>query len=455
MIRCVLTRAVMAGLALLAGATSSAAPSATTSATTSAGAEQPGRDPACAVGYYRLPGGGGVDLGHADAGKLRWRRTDGTSGLLAPSGAHAWTSTLGWTGRADGVQVDTQACGQGEITFDAKAGRRVPFALTETRFESGGAHLAGRLVLPTGNERVPVVVLVHGSEDFSALRFYALQRLLPAMGIGVFVYDKRGTGVSSGVFTHDLHQLADDAAAALAEARRLSGARLGRAGFYGTSQGGWTAPLAATRTAADFVIVGYGLAVSPMDEDREAIALDMTRHGFGPDETSKALDIGKAAERIIRSGFQSGYQELAALRETYRGEPWLPYVRGNVTRLMIEMPEATLRKIGPTAFNGIRPDHDPMPVLRQLDVPQLWVLGGQDIDAPYAETFRRLQKLRANGKPISIAVYPDVEHGLYAFEEVDGARLSTRQPASLLGLLVDFARTGRVNDVYEGADIHR
>ena len=443
MIRHVLTRAVIAGLALLA------------SAITSAGAEQAGRDLACAVGYYRLPGGGGVDLGQAGPGELRWRRTDGTSGLLAPSGAHAWISTLGWTGRADGVQVHTQACAQGEITFDGKAGRRMRFPLTETRFASGGTSLAGRLVLPTGKERVPVVVLVHGSEDSSALRFYALQRLLPALGVGVFVYDKRGTGESSGIFTHDLHQLAEDAAAALAEARRLSGRRLGRAGFYGTSQGGWTAPRAAALTAADFVMVGYGLAVSPLDEDREALALDMTRHGFGPKETTKALEIGKAAERIIRSGFQSGYQELGALRETYRSEPWLPYVRGNVTRLMIEMPEATLREIGPRVFNGIRPDYDPMPVLKKLEVPQLWILGGQDIDAPYAETFRRLKKLQTDGKPISIAVYPHVEHGLYAFEEVGGERLSTRQPASLLALLKDFARTGRVKKAYEDADIHR
>lgn len=443
MIRQALTRAVMAGLALLVGATPCA------------GAEPAGRDLDCMVGYYRLPDGSGVDLGHADTGQLRWRRADGTSGLLTPSGAEEWTSTRGWTGRADGVRVDTRRCAQGEITLDGKAAQRVPFARTETRFDSGGTRLAGRLVLPAGKARVPVVVLVHGSEDLSALRFYALQRLLPASGVGVFVYDKRGTGESAGTFTHDLHQLADDAAAALVEARRLSGQRLSRIGFYGTSQGGWTAPRAATRTAADFVMVGYGLAVSPLDQDREALALDMTRHGFGPEATAKALEIGKAAENILRSGFQSGYAELASVRERFRDEPWLPYVRGNVTRLMLEMPEASLRTVGPTALNGALPDYDPMPVLEQLQVPQLWIFGGQDIDAPYAQSFRRLRKLQADGKPIVIAVYPEVEHGLYAFEEVGGERLSTRQPASLLGLLKDFALTGRVKPAYAGADIHR
>jgi pimeloyl-ACP methyl ester carboxylesterase len=302
---------------------------------------------------------------------------------------------------------------------------------------------------------VPVVLLVHGSEDLSALRYYALQRLLPAMGVGVFVYDKRGTGASSGTFTHDLNQLAEDAVAALAEARAQSGRRLGRIGFYGMSQGGWTAPLAASKTAVDFVIVGYGLAVPPIQQDREALALDMQRHGFGAAETEQALQIGRAAEHILRSGFQSGYQELAELREKLRDEPWLPYVRGNVTRLMTEMPEATLREIGPRMFHGLSLDYDPMPVLQQLDVPQLWILGGQDIDAPHAETLRRLKQLQTQGKPMSIAVYPDVEHGLYAFEEVDGERLSTRQPASLLALLRDFASAGRIKRAYGDADISR
>lgn len=444
MIRHVLKRMVLAALALSATAPPSfgAEP-----------AEPAERDLACAVGYYRLPGGAGLDLNYAGEGELRWRRTDGTSGLLTPIGKHAWTSTLGWTGRADGVQVVTRACGQGEISVDGETARRVRFALTETHFESGDANLAGRLVLPAGKQRVPVVVLVHGSEDTSALRYYALQRLLPALGVGAFVYDKRGTGESTGVFTHDLHALAEDAAAALGEARRLAGRRLARIGFYGTSQGGWTAPRAATLTAVDFVIVGYGLAVSPMDQDREALALDMTRHGFGPQETAKALEIGKATEAILRSGFQSGYQELAAARERFRDEPWLPHVRGNVTRVMLELPEETLRAIGPKVLNGARLDYDPMPVLEELEVPQLWILGGQDIDAPYAETQRRLARLRAGGKPISIAVYPEVEHGLYAFEEVDGERLSTRQPASLLTLLADFARTGRVGKHYEGAEV--
>ena len=80
------------------------------------------------------------------------------------------------------------------------------------------------------------------------------------------MYDKRGTGKSTGTFTHDYHLLAADAAAAVQEARRLAGSRAGKTGMHGSSQGGWVAPLAAELTPVDFVIVAFGLAVSPFDE---------------------------------------------------------------------------------------------------------------------------------------------------------------------------------------------
>src|SRR3546814_5124285 len=96
-----------------------------------------------------------------------------------------------------------------------------------------------------------------------------MQYLLPAQGVGVFVYDKRGTGRSTGSYTQDFHLLAGDARAALVEALRLAGERAGRFGFHGGSQAGWVAPLAASKTPqAQFVLVGYGMATGPLAEDR-------------------------------------------------------------------------------------------------------------------------------------------------------------------------------------------
>jgi uncharacterized protein len=417
-------------------------------------AQQPS-SPWCHVGFYRLDNGDGLDIGKSDPA-LRWRLENGTSGALTENADHVWISTLGWTGRSDGHHVTFGACDAGDVEFDGVRGRRVDLLNTDVRFVSGGVELAGRLVMPRGEAPVPIVVLVHGSEQTSARESYALQRQFPGAGIGAFVYDKRGTGESAGIYTHNYYVLAADAAAAVREARRLAGKRAGRVGVQGSSQGGWVAPRAATMTDVDFVIVSYGLAVSPLDEDREAVALDMSRHGFGPDETRKALEVADAAEAIIIGGFQNGYETLDEVHARYRSEPWFRHVRGNVTGLMLSQSHEFMREQGPILFAGILPDYDPMPVLRRLDTPQLWVLGAEDIDAPIKETLRRLRDLQRSGRPITVAVYPHAEHGMYEFEtDAMGERLSSRQPASYFPLMCDFIRRGRTNSRVAGAEIYR
>ena len=410
----------------------------------------------CRVGLYRLEHGGFVDVAPTAKSKLRWRRNDGTSGELTEAPDGSLNSTLGWTGKSDGHRVSFADCAHGTLRFDGVAGERVALDTRELEFESVGAALAGRLVMPPGNGKVPLVVLVHGSEQSSALDFYSLQRLLPSAGIGVFVYDKRGTGKSSGTYTHDYHLLAVDAAEAVRTARKLAGPRATRVGFHGSSQGGWVAPLAATMTPVDFVIVAYGLAISPLQEDDEAVALDMTRHGFGEAEIRKALEVARAAQAIVLNGFQSGYEELDAVRERYAHEPWLRFVRGNVTQILLSEPREMLRDQGPVLFAGILPNYDPMPVLRRLGTPQLWILAADDIDAPVAETLRRLRELAKKGQPITTVVYPRTEHGLYEFEvDAGGERLSTREPATYLQLMSDFIRRGKIGARYGDTTIYR
>ena len=235
----------------------------------------------------------------------------------------------------------------GEISFDGVKGKRIAFDVTETKFQGAGVSLAGRLVMPKGSSRVPIAVLIHGSEHDSARDFYALQRQFPAAGIGAFVYDKRGTGASTGRYTQDYLLLADDAIAAVHEAKRLAGSRAGRIGYQAGSQGGWVAPLAAKIEPVDFIIVGFGLAVSPLDEDREAIALDITRHGYGADVMAKAMEIADATAAILLSDFREGYDRLDAVRARYGNEPWFKYVHGDITFALLGMSEAQLREQGP------------------------------------------------------------------------------------------------------------
>jgi len=42
----------------------------------------------------------------------------------------------------------------------------------------------------------------------------------------------------------------------------------------------------------------------------------------------------------------------------------------------------------------------------------LWILGDDDLEAPSAETSRRIKSLGAEGRPITLALYPGAEHGM-------------------------------------------
>ena len=194
----------------------------------------------CQTGAYRFPDGKIFDIARSDGDTFRWRTFDGTTAVLHRKQDCSWTSTLGWTDHPDGHSASFTHCADGEIGFDGKEAHRIPFDVTETVFEGrGGVKLAGRLVLSKGKDPVPVVVLVHGAERESARDSYALQRLLPAENVGAFVYDKRGTGGSEGKYTQDYDTLADDAVAAMREARGIAGTRCVRIGYQGGSQGGW------------------------------------------------------------------------------------------------------------------------------------------------------------------------------------------------------------------------
>ena len=399
----------------------------------------------CEVGSYRMADGTALDIGPGpEPGQLRWRREDGQTGALTPQGNGRWTSTLGWTERPDGHHIDTADCSKGAIRFDDVAGQRIPLIQIDTRFQGSGVTLAGRLTLPPGQARVPIVVLIHGSEHSSALEHYSLQRQFASAGIGVFAYDKRGTGASGGRYTQNFLTLATDAIFATREARRLAGARAGRVGYQGGSQGGWVAPLAAHIEPVDFVIVSFGLAVSPADEDREAIAFDMERAGFGPEVKAKAMEVADATATILLSNFTEGFDQLDAVKRKYGEEPWFKFVRGNITLYLLSMPAETVQKEFPRLLEGVPAQYDPMPVLANLEVPQLWILGGQDRDAPAGETSRRLAALHKAGRPITTVVYANADHGMYEFEtRPDGERLSTRQPDGYFALMRDFIKGTR------------
>jgi len=96
-----------------------------------------------------------------------------------------------------------------------RAQRVHPQAREDVSIESGDVTLSGSLFLPVGPGPHPCIVLVHGSGDSDRYMGPWVTFFLQS-GVGVFTYDKRGVGLSTGDWRDGSYAaLADDAVAAV------------------------------------------------------------------------------------------------------------------------------------------------------------------------------------------------------------------------------------------------
>lgn len=336
-------------------------------------------------------------------------------------------------------------CRSGSIRLNGSAGlTRRSISITDTRFAAGGVTLAGQLLEPMdAGADTPLVVLAHGSEELGWIEAVAYPYQLVGRGVSVFVYDKRGTGRSEGIYSQNFPDLADDMVAASMEAKRLANGRYGRFGLLGFSQGGWIAPLAAERADAEFIGIGYGLVVDILEEDATQVELELREAGYGEDIVELGKTITDVTARIAVSGYRDGLEELATLQRTYGENDWFKGIRGGFSGVSLSMSPEELREDGIPMFDRLNIDWSmkPMETLRQVDIPQLWVLAREDREAPIETTIERLLTLRQEGKAIDIYVFPGTDHGMREFVQAsDGSRTSTRVTEGYYELIADWAK---------------
>jgi uncharacterized protein len=335
------------------------------------------------------------------------------------------------------------ACSNDGVTVGRATWKPIVFRETPTIIESVGTKLSGVLIEPpTADLKRPLVVMVHGSERNSPIGGvygYAMA----AQGIAVFVYDKRGTGASEGEYTQNFELLAADAASALDQARSMTTGRVGRAGFFGGSQGGWVAPRAATLTKADFVAVGFGLVASPIEEDREQLVSEVRAAGLGDDAVQLVNRLSAATSKLLLSNFAAGYDDLGAVRRDMAGKPWAATIAGEHSGAMLRMSNDELRRVGRARFDNLELiwDYDALAALKKLDAPLLWVLAGEDREAPIETTRAALLGLAKDGKAVDVYLFPDTDHGMFEYRtNADGSRSGTRITDGYLKLLGDWIK---------------
>ena len=234
----------------------------------------------------------------------------------------------------------------------------------EISFNNGGLQLAGMLFVPEGEGPFPTAVIIHGSgTSYRDNKWYlSVTQHLLENGIAVLLPDKRGSEKSEGEWRGaSFEDLAGDALAAIEYLKTQDHFEYSSIGLIGMSQGGWIAPLAASKSEDISFVVSMSGAFVTTDEQ------------LLYEETNSIQQMGT-------------YKFLAKLIA--------PLTTKNIQRMDFWLPL--------TGF-------DPLPYWEQVNVPAFAAFGGGDFNVPVEESILRLQSLE---KEIHYAVYPEGGHGI-------------------------------------------
>src|SRR5215472_12022198 len=268
----------------------------------------------------------------------------------------------------------------------------------EIRFTNGDATLRGTVYLPKTGNRLPAVVILHhaGLPTRQAKLYRHLCDGLPAMGIAVLVYDRRGSGQSSGNLGNaDFETLADDAVAAQHALAKFSRIDPNKIGFWGLSQGGWLAVLAAGRSKGAAFAISVSAPLVTADEQMKFATRNLlTVRGYSQSDVQDMLAARKAWTGYLHRK-SSRDEAVEALRKA-EAKPWFDIAYLPKASQLTDDPEHDP--------NRRRLDDDPLAAVHQAKVSVLFLYADSDPWVPVADSVKRLQSLAMKIPTIGYAV---------------------------------------------------
>ncbi len=389
--------------------------------------------PKALLGAYRLDDGKTVSIRRSVDDTLRYRIYEtGKSGRLYPQSENVFVSGPGFSGREPvEIEVSFGDFERGSASsLEWRSGDAHPLTAQrigterEAYFESGGARLFSRLHLPDTPPPYPAIVLVHGSGDSPGTEWFYNSDFFVANGFAALTYDKRGSGRSEGRFTFDFEQLAEDAVAAVGHLQSVPEIDKRRIGLSGYSQGAWVAPLAASKSEQiRFVVVSYGMIESPAEEARLEMHQLLVDAGVAGEDLRDGDQLIHAAVALVANEFKNGWDEFQEQKKMHRDAAWLEHLEGTPVGTLVKWPKFLVKLIGPRRLpKGLDWHYDSTEVLERSETPMAWLLAEDDRSAPNEQTIATLRSLIETGKPYSLTVFPNTDHGMLTFSEKDGER---------------------------------
>ncbi len=210
---------------------------------------------------------------------------------------------------------------------------RLPLHEENIEFMRDTFTLRGSFVRPAPNGRHPAVLLLNGSGPSSRGMLAIFGGIFAANGVAALVYDKRGTGMSTGTYTtDDFLALSEDVRAGLRYLRSRADVDTTRIGILGTSQGVYTALMvAAGDPGIRFIIASSGGAF-PAEQEIFRRVREVADSGYSAEAQQQArtfltrlfalyTEVGSGAPMSDTIG-------VAALYRAAITQKWWPLIAG-------------------------------------------------------------------------------------------------------------------------------
>lgn len=370
--------------------------------------------------YYYAPRTGearGLDRGTDLTTESRW--SAGPSLLVFSPVEFTVTFIKNRAGEVTGLELN-------RIGLPVQKAKKAKFYREEkVSFHSGGATLAGTLLVPSIKGPHPAVVFVHGSGEQDRNGYVSLMRFVAdhfaRHGIAVLLYDKRGIGQSTGNWaTENFDDLAQDALAGLQLLQGRSDISPKQVGMWGISQAGWIMAKATTRSKEIAFIICVSCAGSGMttgeqvlyDFENQLRAAGFTRHEI--DEWVRACHL---LYEHLRAGQGSDRKELDELLLRLQQNPKLTRALRREWFLARPDPKIDWEKRDQWFFL-YDPNFDPVPVWEQYEGSVLGIFGELDALTPVKQVVPSFAKALVNRKKtdFTIALFPKAHHILMEME---------------------------------------
>lgn len=308
------------------------------------------------------------------------------------------------TGDLAGVSKGTKP--EMRIHLKKTEAKEKSFTKEEIKFSNADVSLAGVLYKPKKSDKpIPYVILVHrsGWEDRDTPWYHSLAYILASKGIGVLLYDKRGTGKSTGNFSlADFNDFAEDAASAFNYLKARNDLNYAKIGFLGASQGGWIVPLAANKVSdCGFAVLIVGPAVSLYEQDINRVQYTLTEEGYSKESINSALHYSRLFFKYIQSNTVKDWEALKKYASEIKGEKWID---------QLDIPQS---QTGDDVLWWRKNKYDPKEALSTIKCPVLSILGEKDVLVPPAENKNKMETyLTKAGVKHKIIIIRDCGHDM-------------------------------------------